>query len=37
MLNFTSSPLLPAIAQDARTGQVLMTAAMNQYSITVRL
>ncbi|MBI2885698.1 MAG: bifunctional phosphoribosyl-AMP cyclohydrolase/phosphoribosyl-ATP diphosphatase HisIE [Chloroflexi bacterium] len=33
MVNFTSSPLLPAIAQDARTGQVLMLAYMNQAAL----
>ena len=31
MLNFL--PLLPAIAQDARTGQVLMMAHMNQEAL----
>ena len=33
MVNFSSSPLIPAIAQDAKTGQVLMTAYMNQESL----
>lgn len=33
MLNFTATPLIPAIAQDARTGQVLMVAYMNQESL----
>ena len=33
MVNFTASPLIPAVAQDARTGQVLMLAYMNQESL----
>lgn len=33
MVNFSNSPLLPAIAQDARTGQVLMMAHMNQEAL----
>ena len=32
MLNFDKNPLIPAIAQDAVTGQVLMMAWMNRES-----
>ena len=33
MVDFTKSPLVPAIAQDVRTGQVLMMAYMSQESL----
>src|SRR5688572_8058787 len=33
MVDFASNPLIPAIAQDVRTGQVLMMAHMNQESL----
>ena len=33
MVNFESSPLVPAIAQDAATGQVLMLAYMNEEAL----
>jgi phosphoribosyl-AMP cyclohydrolase len=38
MLDFSKTPLLPAIAQDAETGQVLMLAWMNReaFEETVR-
>jgi phosphoribosyl-AMP cyclohydrolase len=38
MLDFSKSPLLPAVAQDAETGQVLMLAWMNReaFEETVR-
>jgi phosphoribosyl-AMP cyclohydrolase len=38
MLDFSKTPLLPAVAQDAETGQVLMLAWMNReaFEETVR-
>jgi phosphoribosyl-AMP cyclohydrolase len=38
MLNFEKTPLLPAIAQDAKSGEVLMLAWMNReaYEETLR-
>ena len=37
MVDFTTTPLIPAIAQDATTGQVLMVAYMNQESLRLTL